>query len=320
VTIEDGLHVVRARTEHGEVTWWIDSERDWCPVRVRFEKRGEVLQESRSTLRQFDGVWYPATVTFFRSGYKDGQEPCEIVRIHSASFNKPEHPHGFAPKDIGIDVCFNVDLYDENAKPIGLFKWDGERIVTIEEYSRRAKAGELKAGPNFKRVVARARDRVQRARERGDPKLAALEARSTGTGGPISAADTLKRRLESDWEAYTRRFIEKYGLNAEQTVKAYAILKDCQERANRYLAKREKDFEKLDQEAGALKKSDAKDRAQRLAAIDKRHRKLMQPIDEVFEKQLKPRLEKLPTRAQRRAAEEREKATSKPSKAGGGEP
>ena len=108
--------------------------------------------------------------------------------------------------------------------------------------------------------------------------------------------------------------------NWARAIRANPATSDCQQRASRYLAKREKDFEKLDEEAEDLKTSDAKDRAQRLAAIDKRHRKLMQPIDEIFEKQLRPRLEKLPTSAQRRAAEQRETATSKPAKAGDRQP
>jgi len=320
VTVENGLHVVRALTDQGEITWYLDPERGWCPVRVTCAKDGKILQESRSTLTQFDGVWFPQRVVFFRSTYEDGKEPCEVVRIHSASLNQPEHPLRLTPGDIGIDACFNVAMHDENGKPVGLFKWDGERIITIEEWNQREEAGELKPGPHAQRLAGRARDIVERARERGDPKLAAHEAGSRATDAGLTPAALVKRSLESQWEAYARHFIERYRLNKEQSDKAWAILKDCQERANRYLAKREKDFEKLDKEAEALKKSDAKDRAQRLAAIDKRHRKLMQPIDEIFEKQLKPRLEKLPTRAQRRAEEEREKATSKPAKAGGGQP
>ncbi len=316
-TVEDGLHVVSAKTDYGEIVWWLDAERGWCPVRVTLSKHGEMLQEARSTLKQFDGVWFPESVTFFRSGYKEGKEPCEIVRIHSASFNQPEHPKRLTPRDIGIDSCFNVVMHDENRKPVaGLFKWDGEKIITIEEYNRRARAGELKPGPRFQRLVAKAGDHIERLREAGDPKLAAHEAASRARETALTPVALVKRSLESEWEAYTRRFIEKYQLNAEQSEKAWAILKDSQERADHYLARRKTDFEKLEKDTAALKKSDAKDRAQRLAAIDERHQKLMQPVNEVFEKQLKPRLEKLPTRAQRRAAEA--KAASQPSKPGGG--
>lgn len=312
--VENGLHVVRAATDHGEITWWIDPERGWSPVHVALSNRGEIVAESRSTLKQFDGVWFPENVLFFRSSYKDGKEPCEIVRVHSASFNQPEHPQRLRPKDIGIDACFTVGMHDENAKPTGLFKWDGEKIVTIDEWNRRQRAGEVEPGPHYQRLVAQGKDRVERARERGDPQLAALDAASEAARGTLTAAALMKRSVESKWEKYTRRFVEQYELNQEQSNKAWAILRDCQERANRHLAKRERDFERLAKEAAALRESDAKDRTARLAAIDKKQQELTRPIDEIFQKQLKPRLERLPTRTQRQAAE----AASKPARPGDG--
>ena len=58
-TVEEGLHVIRAKADHGDISWWLDPERGWCPVRVTLSKRGQVLSESRSTLKQLDGVWFP---------------------------------------------------------------------------------------------------------------------------------------------------------------------------------------------------------------------------------------------------------------------
>ena len=326
---EGDLWVVRARSSNFTRSHWLDPSRGWSAVRVRRENEDGFWTESRSTLELMDGVWFPRTVHYFASNHCDGQEPTMVFEVDSAEFNRPDHPTAFTLADIGIDVGFLVSDHPLGAaRGSTMGRWDGERVVSFQEYDKRRLAGEIREGPLFIALLERRRRgsvAAPASADAGTGGLSSTKDRATesgvspgrGTKGLIAEAEW---KVESQWEAYTRRFIEKHRLNTEQTVKAYAILKDCQQRANRYLAKREKDFEKLDKEAEALKKSDAKDRAQRLAAIDKRHRKLMQPIDEIFEKQLKPRLEKLPTRAQRRAAEEREKATSKPSKGGDGRP
>jgi hypothetical protein len=328
---EGDLWVVRVRSGNFTRTYWLDPSRGWSPVRVRRENEGGFWTESRSVLELMDGVWFPRTVLYFSSNHCDGEVPREAYEVDGAEFNRPDHPMTFTLADIGIDVGMLVTDPDRRIGGVGpstMGKWDGERVVSFEEYNKRRLADEIREGPLLIALLER--------RTRGS--VAPPASANGGTGGVSSTKDRATEsgvspaggtkgviveaegQVESQWEAYTRHFIERYRLNKEQSDKAWAILKDCQERANRYLAKRERDFEKLDKEAEAARKSDTKDRAQRLPAIDKRHRKLMQPIDDIFEKQLKPRLEKLPTSAQRRAAEGPEKATSKPSKAGDGHP
>ena len=328
---EGDLWVVRVRCGNFTKSYWLDPSRGWSPVRVRRQNEDGFWTESRSVLELMDGVWFPRTVLYFSSNHCDGEIPREAYEMDAAEFNRPDHPTTFTPADIGIDVGMFVTDPDRRIGGLGpstMGQWDGLRVISPEEYSKRRAAGEIREGPQYNAVVERLIRKSHAPPPSGDAGTGGLSSTkdpatdsgvspARGTKGVIAEAEW---KVESQWEAYTRRFIEKYGLNAEQTAKGWAILKDCQERANRYLAKREKDFEKLDKEAEALKKSDAKDRAQRLAAIDKRHRKLMQPIDEILEKQLKPRLEKLPTSAQRRAAEKQEKPTSKPSKAGDRQP
>ena len=121
---------------------------------------------------------------------------------------------------------------------------------------------------------------------------------------------------EGAWEKYVREFIERYKLNDEQTQKAHAVLEDCVSQRDRYLRGNKEQIEQLDQQIAELKKSKNKDKAKSLAALTERRNKLTAPIDQIFEERLKPRLERLPTRAQRRAAEAatRKPATKKPSK------
>jgi polyhydroxyalkanoate synthesis regulator phasin len=106
---------------------------------------------------------------------------------------------------------------------------------------------------------------------------------------------------ESQWESYVREFIEKYKLNDEQAQRARAILKDCQERAAQYTQKHKAEIEELDKKIAAA--SAAGGKSKELAELNERKSKLTEPVGQIFEQKLKPSLEKLPTRAQRQAAD-----------------
>jgi len=324
---EGDLWVVRVRSGNFTKSYWLDPARGWSPVRVRQDNKDGFWTESRSTLELMDGVWFPRTVLYFSSNHCDGEVPREAYEVDGAEFNRPDHPTTFTPADIGIDVGMLVSDPDRRIGGVGpstIGKWDGVRVISPEEYSKRRAPGEVREGPQFKAVLERlsggshappaspldGTGRLSSTKDRGTESDASP---GRGTKGVIAEAE---RRVESQWEAYTRRFIEKYRLNAEQTARACAILNDCQARANRYLRKREPDLKKLEKDAEALKQADRKDSAERLQKLKQRRGEVIKPLDDIFEKQLKPRLEKLPTSAQRRAAEEREKATSKPAKAG----
>jgi hypothetical protein len=122
---------------------------------------------------------------------------------------------------------------------------------------------------------------------------------------------------EGAWEKYVREFIERYKLNDEQAQKAHTVLEDCASQRDRYLRGNKEQIEQVEKQIEELKKSKNKNKAKSLAALTERRNKLTAPIDQIFEQRLKPRLERLPTRAQRRAAEAatRKPATKKPPKA-----
>jgi hypothetical protein len=111
---------------------------------------------------------------------------------------------------------------------------------------------------------------------------------------------------ESKWDAYVEDFIKKYDLTDGQAQKARDILKDCKGQAARYASKAETRTELYDEQMEKLKK-DAKANKDAIAKLTEAKAKLLAPIDTIFEKQLKPRLDKLPTRAQRAAAEANDK-------------
>lgn len=134
------------------------------------------------------------------------------------------------------------------------------------------------------------------------------DRRLRGRGGPPVNAGKAGANFESQWEAYVREFIQRYQLDEGQTQRAQSILKDCQDMAQRIMQKNKAAIEELDKKVLELGQSKEGDKLRELTEINARRTKLTEPIDQIFERQLKPRLEKLPTRAQRQAAE----ATSRP--------
>lgn len=131
---------------------------------------------------------------------------------------------------------------------------------------------------------------AQRARDRGAARTQPTPAAPTST------------EFESQWETYVREFIQRYQLDDAQTQKAQSILKDCQDLGQRQMQKRKPEIERLEKKLATLPES--KDKLKEMTEINQQRAKLLEPITEIFEKQLKPRLDKLPTRAQRQTAEQ----------------
>ena len=291
--IEDGLHVVVAETERGTTTWWIDPERDFSPVRVR-RQLGEHFYECKSILKQTDGVWFPESVAYFRSGYRGGNEPFETITIRRAEFNRPEHPARIVPELIGIEVGTNLSMHADGNVEI-ILSWDGGKLVTRKALFERIKAGELKLGANYSRIARAGRERQRAADKKGEPGGERHHARQRIFSGTIH---------EGFWESYVKDFIRKHRLDADQTEKAQTILKDCQERAQAHLTRHREDIAKIDKRTAELLESpESESRSAELLQLALRGDELAAPINTLFQKRLKPRLERLPTKKQRQAAE-----------------
>lgn len=133
-------------------------------------------------------------------------------------------------------------------------------------------------------------------------------ARRAGARAAASGKDH-----ESAWDRYVEEFIQRYNLDDAQQQQARTILADCKKQATRYLEGRKSRFERLEQQLAALQAqkdpADAKKRSAEIAELNRQRQEMHEPVARIFEKQLKPRLERIPTRAQRRAAEE---AAAKP--------
>ena len=108
--------------------------------------------------------------------------------------------------------------------------------------------------------------------------------------------------FEGEWDKYVKDFIAKYSLDEAQQQQATTILADCKTQATRYADAKKSDIAALDAQLEETKKSTDKDKSKKLADLNSKRTKLMEPVGKIFEEQLKPRLEKIPTRAQRKAA------------------
>jgi hypothetical protein len=325
---DGGLDVVAVNKGDGiTTTYWLDPQRGGLPVRARTEHdEGGWWSESRSTLKQFDGVWFPEVVEIYSSRYKDGREPDGIIRVCSATFNRPEHPQRLTPADIGMEPGIGVEVRGADMKLQMSGKWDGEKVVSFEEFAERLRRGEVTEGPNFIRAAVKAQaEGVQQRLAAGETEggVAAILRGSMTFEQAREALLLTPKQYESLWEAYTKAFIKTYQLNEEQTQKALSILKSCQEQGEAHISKYKSDLESLDQRVKALTNLKGEERSKVEAEIRRERVRLLKPLNDIFERDLKPRLDKLPTRAQRKAAEEAEERpgqAAKPDATGGQRP
>ncbi|MEP0846512.1 MAG: hypothetical protein HRF50_06770 [Phycisphaerae bacterium] len=155
--------------------------------------------------------------------------------------------------------------------------------------------------PNAGRGGAAAGRDARPHRDAGD---ASPEGRS---GRPRARRGTEKvaggPEFASQWEQYVREFIQRYGLNEEQQQQAQAILKDCQAQGERHIRGKKSEMDRIDARVAELRNTRDAAATKEIAELNEQRQKLIEPIEQIFEKSLKPRLEKLPTRAQRKAAE-----------------
>jgi hypothetical protein len=130
-----------------------------------------------------------------------------------------------------------------------------------------------------------------------DDETAAAAADAATDDAPAGADKTPASLPIDEWGLYTQRFIERYQLNDEQKQKALQILRRQQEVRDKYLRR------KVDEMARVTKQlSDAATEEDRQVAL-RAFEQLNAPVDQLFQT-LKERLLSLPTRAQRKTAED----------------
>jgi len=207
--------------------------------------------------------------------------------------------------DFGLEPGMTVAEIDADGARID-GRWDGDKVVSQKEFARKLNAGEVKEGANFKRAIAAAQAAAAKRAESGSDEnrestisvFAAMTLESIE--GSLARMPHYRDAL---WEAYVRRFIQVYKLNAEQSEKALAILHDCQQRAVAIVKRHAPTLEKLERRAEQASATGNKPDERAAEASKNARQQRDDAIQGIFDEQLKPRLEKLPTRAQRDAVE-----------------
>jgi hypothetical protein len=115
--------------------------------------------------------------------------------------------------------------------------------------------------------------------------------------------------FEGQWDQYVKDFIARYQLDDQQSQQANTILEDCKAQGRKVVQSRKSLLDQLEQRSKELREQQARDggkkRGEELAQLERKKQGVFEPLSQIFEGSLKPRLEKLPTRAQRKAADEK---------------
>lgn len=290
--IEEGRIRVSATASGEQRSWVIDPAKGWSVESTRHSTPARTV-ETISQLANHGGTWFPERV----SRYVDG-ELVETIAILSAEFNHATDRPSFTPEDIGVEIGVNISPQNFRVDGAMLF-WTGHELVDVREYRRARRAGEIQSGPLMRHI-----------RDHGPEGSPYLTDRERSEYAELRRARGFEfKPTHSDWERYVRDYIARYRLNDEQSQRGLAILRDCQTRARSHIQRAEAEREAAQGRAHAP--GGAAGVAASGPAVDATEA-LRAQLNLIFDEQLKPRLDRIPTSAQRRAVEAQRSATTQP--------
>jgi hypothetical protein len=274
---EGSLHRVTIHyADDREMTYEIDAAKGWNATRISGHT-GERQWETVIQLGQNAGNWFPEAVTLYVNG-----EPRTEFAVTEAKFNSPDDPQGWTPADIGFEPGLNVFIIGTPPLTDGkVLLWDGEKAAPYDEVAPKLRSGKLKHGPILTLIHS------------GQPTPWSIQLER------LRSSPGVLRSFVSGWEFYTAMFVTRHGLNAEQEQRAYRVLHAAQDKGNQYLSRNAERFQLLQKQRDA-RQITPEEASQEFA-------KLREPVDEIFEHDLKPGLEKIPTRKQVEEAKKRGK-------------
>lgn len=282
-----GLIVIVAEGNEWSTEWELDPERDLEPVRVRRIENGELRAESRIELDLFDSYWFPRRVETEAHYSDSGRTLRSVLEVQSAEFNRPAHPAAIGPNTIGVEVGTNLHWTAADDVTRDIRMWDGKRVVSQEEFSDALKSGAIHYSPRGKSAIMRASERAR------DPE---------NRKRVLESIQRTRPAWESAWESYTSQFIARFSLTDEQSATARRILRSCQDQAHEYMNRHQAEFAAIQNEQADIALQGPRMSPDQIRALSEKLRRLNEPIDRIYQEQLVPRLDQLPTRDQRRAA------------------
>lgn len=248
---------------------------------------GGLRLELRCEPSRYSGIWFPAKAEFRVDG-----ELVETYTVVEARFNEPDDPATLTGADIGLEPGYNIVPKNFNppasARSSSLV-WDGEDAIETDAFYARVRAGELEQGPTMRRFRRGESSPYATQEQRQARRMRRLEA----------ALLYDPYAMLTDWDQCVHDLCRGFALDAEQRERAFQILKDCKDQASRYLASHKA---KLESSAAALRNARKNGGWAQLQNLQGELKELMAPVEDLFENRLKPRLDTIPTAAQRAAA------------------
>ncbi|TWT41816.1 hypothetical protein RAS1_29390 [Phycisphaerae bacterium RAS1] len=282
------IEVTALLAEGGRAVWIIDPRRDWCVEECSAAGPEGDKAECVMRLQQIDGHWFPVEARFLLSGMLTNE-----FKLTAAAINRPDDRGEFGPNDIGMEPGFNISW---QARPDpnddGPRIWDGDRMVPSDTWAAAVDRGEKKPGATLL------------ARRRGEHSKYLTPRQLTDL---IRHHDQMHNQAVSDrvhsaWHRHTLDVCERFALDDSQRQKAMDILADCQEQAGKIMSSIRDDLVRLQVEMAAARRKGESDK---VADAQRRITEKTGPIEEIYQRQLVPRLDHLPTRQQRDAATRR---------------
>lgn len=279
--------VIVARSGGYRREWTIDPDEGSLPVRVRTFDGDVCTADSRISL-QYDGErWYPAEVEYFRGDSDSGVPVYQRIEVSGVETNVSDLPQtGFVPADIGIDAGVTITHRTAEMKA-SIRIWTGDQAISPEEHSA--------LPPSQQRPGPLHLSNLERARALRALREVASESDPTKTERGLA----LVKARESEWEKYTREFIQRYRLDGDQTQKSILHLDAAKSDAQQFAVQHRATLDALAKETDEMATLKDPERTERLKFWNAKRLKALEPMDRIFTKKLLPDLDRVPTRQQR---------------------
>lgn len=269
-----------------EIRYWLDPLQDFAITQVEVWTENRCVRRNMIENARYNDRWFPVRVAEF---VNEDKHPQTVWRIAAAEFETTNCPSVVTPADIGVQVGTWVSANSPRRERAGSFVWDGRGLSTAASVRERVASGELAYGLDFSDEFERANNGEDIDNTVQQRAAARLKQYWWTWPTPTSAAsDKPTPRL---WEAEVSAFISRYNLSTEQAQRAWIIHSDCVATLEHWIRRHRTSLEKEGQKSSD-KFSTAMQSPTKLA--------LERLLSETLEEKLRPRLETLLTRNQRK--------------------
>ena len=131
---------------------------------------------------------------------------------------------------------------------------------------------------------------------------------------PAMGGEAHVEKADTDaWLKYVQDFVARHDLDNAQSESAFSVLRECQKRADDYLASKERDFARVRKQLTDVVKSDSSPEVKKhkLRVWKQIEKRMEKPVHDIFQ-ELKDRLDRIPTDSQKARAEGKKNSRNVP--------